>query len=40
MLTQFLKFAGVGALATSVQYLVLIALTESELTGPVDPMHH
>jgi putative flippase GtrA len=35
MLTQFVKFAGVGALATSVQYLVLIALTESGLTGPV-----
>jgi putative flippase GtrA len=35
MLTQFVKFASVGALATSVQYLVLIALTESGLTGPV-----
>ena len=35
MLTQFLKFAGVGAVATIVQYLILIALTESGLTGPV-----
>jgi putative flippase GtrA len=35
MLTQFLKFAGVGAFSTIVQYLILIILTESSLTGPV-----
>ena len=32
---QFLRFAGVGALATSVHYLLIVALVESGLAGPV-----
>lgn len=35
MLKQFLKFASVGAFSTVVQYVILIILTESRLTGPV-----
>lgn len=31
----FVRFAGVGALATSVHYLLLVALVESGLAGPV-----
>lgn len=35
MLKSFLKFAGVGAITTVIQYLILIVLTEFGLTGPV-----
>ena len=35
MLLQFIRFVGVGALATAVQYVVLIALMESHLTDVI-----
>lgn len=31
---QFLRFAGVGGLATGLQYLILIVLVESQLSQP------
>lgn len=35
MLVRFLKFSSVGVIATTMQYLILIAVTESGLAGPV-----